>query len=438
MIPNYGLSRNYGVDMLSRIAKLLGVSTGKNKNVAKHGNTNLDQKAMHFGRPMFDRSFFYSAGSPIWMNREYSMFSEEAYIKNVIAHRSIDLVSRGAASIPMKLYVRRGSRKRHITKHPILSLLNKPNPSGSYTDFFECLYMYQNISGNSYVLAVLNRDNCPVELYSLRPDRVKVVAGKGYKPQGYQYEVGSNKVTYAVDPDTGKSPILHIKNFHPNSDWYGLSPIEAAVYSIEQHNQCGRWNQSLLQNGARPSGALIVKDSHGKPASLSGEQYIKLKNSIDEMFSSPQNAGRPLLLEGGLEWKEMSLSPKDMDYISSKNSSARDIALAFGVPPQLLGIPGDNTYSNLSEARIALWEQTIIPLADRFVNHFNTWISQYFGEDLVLESNIDKIPALAAKREVVWERVQKADFLTINEKREMVGFGPIKEGDRLESRSENK
>ena len=57
-----------------------------------------------------------------------------------------------------------------------------------------------------------------------------------------------------------------------------------------------------------------------------------------------------VLLEGGLDWREMSINPKDMDFIESKNSAAREIALAFGVPPQLLGINGDSTYSNMQEA----------------------------------------------------------------------------------------
>ena len=72
-----------------------------------------------------------------------------------------------------------------------------------------------------------------------------------------------------------------------------------------------------------------------------------------------------MVLEGGLDWKAMALSPKDMDFVELKNAAAREIALAFGVPPMLLGIPGDNTYANLAEANRALWRQTVIPLVRR-------------------------------------------------------------------------
>ncbi|WP_458694298.1 phage portal protein [Wolbachia endosymbiont (group A) of Andrena hattorfiana] len=157
------------------------------------------------------------------------------------------------------------------------------------------------------------------------------------------------------------------------NDWYGLSPIEAAAYSIDQYNQAGAWNQAMLQNGARPSGAIVVKSAKdGSGGSLSQEQYQRLKEQINDHYSGSVNAGRPILLEGGLEWKEMSLSPRDMDFIESKHSSARDIALAFGVPPQLLGIPGDNTYSKLVEARL-------IPLGtDGFTNARKYYLSPEF------------------------------------------------------------
>jgi HK97 family phage portal protein len=135
------------------------------------------------------------------------------------------------------------------------------------------------------------------------------------------------------------------------------------------------------------------------------------------------NAGRPLLLEGGLEWKEMSLNPKDMDFINIKHSSARDVALAFGVPPQLLGIPGDNTYSNLKEARLALWEQTIMPLLHTVTDALNNWLVPMFDTSLTLSLDHDAIPIFAEKRDAYWERIANADFLSAEEKRKLLGIG---------------
>ncbi|MCH2548114.1 MAG: phage portal protein, partial [Alphaproteobacteria bacterium] len=235
--------------------------------------------------------------------------------------------------------------------------------------------------------------------------------------------LGDRYTEFPVDRFSGRSKILHLKSFHPLNDWYGLSPIEAAAYSIDQHNQSGAWNQALLQNGARPSGALVVKtQEQGGNDMLSDEQYQRIRQQMDEQFSGAGNAGRPLLLEGGLDWREMSMSPREMDFIEAKNSAARDIALAFGVPPQLLGIPGDNTYSNLAEARLGLWEQTILPLVDSMCDALNNWLLPYYGEGLELRYDVDTISALSARREKVWDRVNNADFLSDEEKREMVGL----------------
>src|SRR5690606_22727331 len=151
--------------------------------------------------------------------------------------------------------------------------------------------------------------------------------------------------------------------------------------------------------------------------------YTRLKHQVDEQFSGAINAGRPMLLEGGMDWKEMSLSPRDMDFIDAKHSSARDIALAFGVPPQLLGIPGDNTFSNLAEARVSLWEQTILPLLEQITSALNQWLVPHFGQDLLLTYDEEQISALAPRRAEVWKRIGAAEFLNEEEKRRMLGIG---------------
>jgi len=131
--------------------------------------------------------------------------------------------------------------------------------------------------------------------------------------------------------------------FHPVNGHYGMSPIDAAAASIDLHNAASAWNKALLDNAARPSGALIYA---ANSCVMRGEQFARLKSELELSFQGARNAGRPLLLEGGLDWKPLSLSPKDMDFVEAKHAAAREIASALGVPPMLLGIPGDNTYSD--------------------------------------------------------------------------------------------
>lgn len=371
------------------------------------------------------RSYMVMPGQAVWMDRDYAQFAQEAYIENVIAHRAVNMIASAAASVPIDLnQINAKGMRRELKVHPVIDIFKKPNPTQAMGDFFQALYHYRMISGNAFIQAVGPKDSAPIELHLLRPDRVAVIAGKGTLPAGYRYSVGEKVIDFSVDRITGRSRILHIKSFHPLNDWYGLSPVEAAAYSIDQHNQSGAWNQSLLQNGARPSGALVVRADGNNSGTLSEDQYSRVKTQIDEQFTGSTNAGRPLLLEGGLDWKEMSLTPKDMDFVEAKNSSARDIALAFGVPPQLLGIPGDNRYSNLQEARLALWEQTIVPLVNCTIDALNSWLLPMFENNLELVPNTDNIPALALRNQVIWDRLERANFLTDDEKRAAVGYGP--------------
>ena len=366
-------------------------------------------------------------GQALWTPRKYKQLAEEGYIKNVIAYRCINEIAGASAHVKWLLHRQDSAGKRvEIYSHDVLDLLRRPNPHQGGSAWLERVMAFHEISGNTYIEAVQDTQK-PSELYSLRPDRMKVIAG-ATGPSGYEYDVNGLKKTWEVDPLTEQSNVLHIKTFHPLNDWYGMSRLEAAAYEIDIHNQTLGWNKSLLDNGARPSGALVYSPKEG-PSNLEDDQYNRLKKEITDNYSGSKNAGHPMLLEGGMNWVEMGLSPKDMDYIQAKDTSARDIALAFGVPPMILGIPGDNTYANMKEARQALWEQTILPLLYKIVSELNNWLVPQFDEGLVLSIDEDVIPALAPRREAMWNRLENADFLTTNEKREAIGYGPVTNGD---------
>jgi HK97 family phage portal protein len=213
--------------------------------------------------------------------------------------------------------------------------------------------------------------------------------------------------------------VLHLTLFHPLDDHYGLAPLEAASQALDLHNAAAKWNKALLDNAARPSGALVYSSAAG---ALTEAQFNRLKAELEAGFQGAMNAGRPMVLEGGLDWKTIAMTPKDMDFIEAKNAAARDIALAFGVPPMLLGIPGDNTYSNYVEANKTLWRQTVIPLVRRVAGSLAHWLAPAFGAvDIV--PDLEHIEALAEDRAALWARVGSATFLTDEEKRKMLGIG---------------
>jgi HK97 family phage portal protein len=375
---------------------------------------------------------YNSVGQPIWTPRRYDALAEEGYQKNVIVYRAVNLITRSAASVPWRLF----KGEKELMHSPLLDILHHPNPRQGGAAFIEAVLAYKLLSGNSYIEAVYGTARIPVELYPLRPDRMRVIPGVAGIPQGYEYSVNGKTRRILVDPLDGRSEILHIKMFHPLNDWYGMSPIEAAACSIDQHNSVAAHNLSLLQNGGRPSGVLKL-NSKADRGYMIEEQRQNLRHDMINAYEGTKNAGRILILEGDFEWQEMGLSLKDLDFIEGKNLSAREIAQTYGVPSMLVGVPGDATFANYREARLHLWEDTILPLLDHLCDEFNHWLVPQFGNDLCLRFDIDSIPALGDRRENTWKKISDASFLTINEKRSFLGFAAIEGGDVLGERSEN-
>ena len=180
----------------------------------------------------------------------------------------------------------------------------------------------------------------------------------------------------------------------------------------------------MLDNAARPSGAIVYKGADGQGA-LGADQYERLISEMEMHHQGARNAGRPMLLEGGLDWKPMGFSPSDMEFQKTKESAAREIALAFGVPPVLLGIPGDATYANYQEANRAFYRLTVLPLATRVAAAVAHWLSSHLGEAVDLRPDLDQVPALASERDQQWLRVGAAEFLTGAEKRALLGLPRI-------------
>ena len=371
----------------------------------------------------------HGQGTPVWTPRHYGDLAQEGFARNAIAYRCVRMISETAAAVPWILYESTGGRERELDTHPLLSLLARPNPLQSGVEMKEAWFGFLQIAGNAYIEAADLR-GAVRELYVLRPDRMKVIPGARGWPAAYEYSTGGKSGRFEMDAARGRAPILHMRLFHPSNDHYGFSPIEAAALGIDLHNAAAGWNKALLDNGARPSGALIYHGADGNP-NLSQDQLSRLKQELSDNYQGPANAGRPLLLEGGLDWKEMSFNPKDMDFIQSKHVAAREIALAFGVPPMLLGIQGDNTYANYREANLAFHRQTILPLAGKACAAMSQWLGPRFGPGLRLWYDADQVEALAADRDSLWERVRAADFLTINEKRAATGYAPVVDGDQF-------
>ena len=358
---------------------------------------------------------WHNAGRVAWSPRDAVSLTRTGFSGNPVGFRSVKLIAEAAAALPLVLQ----DQDQRFDVHPVLSLVKRPNAAQGRAELLEALFGQLLLSGNGYIEAVQGEGGLPLELHVLRSDRMAVVPGADGWPIAYDYTVGGKK--HRFDASGAVSPICHIKSFHPQDDHYGFAPMQAAAMAVDVHNAASRWSKALLDNAARPSGALVWKGSDGHGV-MAEDQFRRLSDEIEANYQGARNAGRPMVLEGGLDWKPMGFSPSDMEFQKTKEAAAREIALAYGVPPMLLGIQGDATYANYQEANRAFYRLTVLPLVTRVAATVSDWLSEFSGEVVELKPDLDQVPALSAERDAQWARVAKADFLTDSEKRALLGL----------------
>jgi HK97 family phage portal protein len=356
-----------------------------------------------------------AGGRVAWSARDAVSLARTGYQGNPIGFRAVRLIAEAAAALPLVCQ----DAERRYELHPLLDLIKRPNAAQGRAEFLEAVYGYLLLAGNAYVEAVPGGSLLPGELHVLRADRMSLVPGNDGWPVAYDYTVSGRTHRYQMVGSA--SPICHLRSFHPQDDHYGFSPLQAAATAIDVHTSASAWSKALLDNAARPSGAIVYKGADGQ-SSLSSDQYDRLVSEMESHHQGARNAGRPMLLEGGLDWKPMGFSPSDMEFQKTKEAAAREIAIAFGIPPMLMGMPGDATYANYQEANRAFYRLTVLPLATKVLADLAHWLSEFGGSEVDLRPDLDQVPALAGERDQQWVRVGGADFLTVAEKRMLLGL----------------
>lgn len=337
----------------------------------------------------------------------YEAQVRDGYLRNPVAQRAVKLVAEGVASAPL------------AASDPALAALVAARSGG--VALMEAVAAQLLLHGNAYVQVLADAEGRLRELFALRPERVSAEQDARGWPVAWRYRVADRVTRLAAEDADGRPQVVHLKAFHPLDDHYGLGALGAASGPIAIHNAATRWNKALLDNAARPSGALVYDPGDGSV--LGREQFERLRGEMEASFAGSANAGRPMLLDGGLKWQALSLSPADMDFVGLKAAAAREIALAFGVPPMLLGLPGDNTYANYKEANRALWRLAVLPLADTILSGLAQGLGGWFP-GAALSVDLNRVPALAEDRQRLWAQVSAAGFLGDDEKRAMLGIDP--------------
>lgn len=353
------------------------------------------------------------------------------YRTNPIVRRATKLCAESVAAVEPVVQV--NGKETHPAAEAIRELMRKPNPRQTRFDFTLELAAYLKLSGNGWVEANPGVFDHYLETYVLRPERMRIKPGPTGAPMEFIYDPGTGKrAKYwderGVSDDSAKPGlILHIKDFAPDHDWFGAGALEAADGSIAVYESAQTLARNMFDSGLIMSGILSydpqVPAGAAKP-SLTADQRNKLQEILDKFKLGKSRAGGAMIADAALKWVPMTSNLVDLQAEEIRNQAARGIANAAGVPPMLLGIPGDNTYANFQEASRAFTRSTVLPDCQRLFGGLARWYGQLMDvkDEVTIEVQEEKLWALSDEIASLWARVDNAQGLSIDERREAKGW----------------
>lgn len=349
--------------------------------------------------------------------QDWKAYAKEGFGQNPTIYRCIDLIATNAASV--RPYVKVGGD--YVDNHPLLDLLKRPNPVTGGQEFRTEAYAWAMLTGNIFTEKKVFPDRVS-EMHNWQPFMMSIDRSKTNVQIPLRYWAAKNQPgarSWDVDPNSGESEMMHLALFNPspNAGFMGQSPLAAAASSGDQLNAANKWRYNMFKNDCRPSGILSTEQ-----AVTSGQRKELNKDMEDN--SGWKKAGRFLVLGGGLKYQQLSSTPKDVDWLQGSKFNKQEIAEVFGVPTQLLGIEGSQTFANFEEARYAFYLMTVLPLVDLYFDELNRWLAPFYGENVEICYNKSSIDALDYMRRQTVEMKLNSKVLSVNEKREVLGLPP--------------
>jgi HK97 family phage portal protein len=372
-------------------------------------------------------NFKASVGQQLFTNQwEFSLadlesYAKEGYSQNPTIYSCISLIADAFASIPLKVKV--GDEFK--PDHPLQQILDQPNPDEGGVEFRTAAASWLLLTGNCFT-EKLKVTSDKMELWNWQPYQMSIGYAKGHRiPLRYAFAKGTDHARFwDVDKITGESNMLHWRRFNPspNQSGMGLAPLSAGAASADQMNAASKWRYNTFKNNAAPSGVLSTEQN------IDATKKKALAEDLRKNQQGTKNAREIMLLGGGLKWQQVAMSPQDMDWLQGTKLLAQEIASVYRVPTQLLGIEGSQTYANFAEAKIAFYTQAVLPLMDLYVSEINRFLGGDFEGATVCYQSED-IEALEPLRAEKRAELLRTDVLTINEKRELLGYEPREEGE---------
>lgn len=381
----------------------MGLFSRKQKEVRK-----VEEKSGGLDALIFD-----GGGRSNTIPNSYSGRVAEGYEVNPYVYKCVNTRAKAIANVVPQVFDMKGEEIED-RNHPLLKLLRKPNPLQSLYDMMYTVECHLSIDGNAFLLPIKTIKGI-VQLWPVRPDLVTYMEGTDMFTPVRQWMITAGGMSVTLEPDA----LIHIKAFPGNDPVLGASPLAAAGLAVAQQNAARDWNRNLLDNYAKPSIAIT------SATEMAPKQFQAFVASLRMQYSGSGNAGKPIVMDAGKQIQSIGLSPTEMDWTSGMTVSAKEIAIAFEVPPEKIGDSANKTYSNAAEANREFAMSMVQPECRLIWSSLDRYLSPYYDDVDEISFDSAGIPGIMGDQTAIMSALNSTSFLTINEKRDALGYDAI-------------
>lgn len=372
------------------------------------------QKQSNLYRTLMGGSAF---GDDVWDNKQHDYGLYQKSFRQISwIYSCASLIATNVAMVKRYLL---DAKNNEITSGPVIDLLNNPNPNETWFDYIEGTTLDLLITGNSFWLRdELNYKNPPTPkyLYRLDPKRVSVVVDKQGMVSGYAYDVNGRKVPLE------KQDVAHLKTANPLSQYYGMGEVEAAILTAETDLYAKNVNRDFFRHGARLSGMLTAEGV------ISDDVYRRIKEQFRDEYGGARNAYKIALLEGGLKYEPMSLSPKDMDFERLRKFNRDEILSIFRVPGPKIGIMEYANYK-MEEADRTFKQECLTPRLVKLQNFITKEIVRAFNPQYRFEFDAVLVDDSPLEKMIKANTATNGVAFSANDFREYLGWDKVSYGE---------
>lgn len=361
----------------------------------------------------FTSSFMTGSDLPAPTNKDYL----NSFRASSLVHSCTKKIGEKMSTIEFELYQLRGQTAREVEQHEILDLLSKPNPMMTGSQLQEITAIYLSLIGNCYWYKARNAQGNVIELWLMRPDLTTVIPGKDGNVAQYKFVMGGKQVLFPAED------VIQFKEPDPLSDYYGYSAVQSAMEVIRADVYAKKWNTKFFFNSARPDAILTTEQKIGKA------DRDEIREKWSNKYGGADNAHKVAVLSHGLDYKQISVTQKDMDFANMRIANRDDVISALAVPKSILAITDDVSRANADAGIYVFLSENIRPKMEKMTDILNLFLVNEFGIDLILLS-LDPTPDDNTAKDDHYVKAHNR-WLTTNEIRIEQGYDPIDGGDSI-------